>query len=137
MFEVLGPADRRFGYAFAKCTDCGPRFTIIEGAPYDRAHDQRGFECCASCRAEYAAHTRRFRAEPNACAGCGPRLELLDPTGQAVLVTDPLGETAILLQAQRISAMAHFHLRSELNDEKACCHCGTSYLADLASGRTS
>ena len=76
--EIRDPADRRFGYAFTNCTDCGPRLSILEGTPYDRAQTTMArFAMCAACRREYEEPTdRRFHAEPNACPACGPRLAL-------------------------------------------------------------
>src|SRR6478752_4241870 len=66
--ELLAPNDRRFRYAFANCADCGPRFTIIQGLPYDRARTtMRGFQLCAACRLEYEQPSdRRFHAQPAA-----------------------------------------------------------------------
>ncbi len=74
--DILNPADRRHGYAFTNCTNCGPRFTIIEDIPYDRPlTTMRHFTMCAACRQEYEDPAdRRFHAQPNACPACGPRL---------------------------------------------------------------
>ena len=76
--ELIDPSDRRFGYPFTNCTNCGPRFTIIEDVPYDRPlTTMRDFPLCDECAAEYADPTdRRFHAQPNACFRCGPRLYL-------------------------------------------------------------
>jgi hydrogenase maturation protein HypF len=74
--ELHDPADRRFGYPFITCTDCGPRFTVIESMPYDRERTSMSvFTQCPDCRREYESPgDRRHHSETNSCAACGPRL---------------------------------------------------------------
>jgi hydrogenase maturation protein HypF len=81
--DILNPVDRRHGYAFTNCTNCGPRFTIIEDIPYDRPlTTMRHFAMCPACTKEYEdPANRRFHAQPNACPLCGPRLWYADAHG--------------------------------------------------------
>jgi hydrogenase maturation protein HypF len=74
--DFTDPANRRYGYAFTNCTNCGPRYTIIRDIPYDRPNTtMAGFQMCAACQAEYDDPVnRRFHAQPNACPKCGPQL---------------------------------------------------------------
>ncbi len=104
--ELFDPADRRYRYPFINCTNCGPRYTIIKGVPYDRAATtMAGFTMCEECLAEYGdPGNRRFHAQPNACPVCGPRLTLLDPKGKS-LEGDPLDTAISMLQRGRILAL--------------------------------
>jgi hydrogenase maturation protein HypF len=83
--EVLDPKNRRSGYPFTNCTDCGPRFTILDALPYDRPRTTMDrFPLCPDCAKEYSdPANRRYHAEPIACSACGPQLELWDRTGAA------------------------------------------------------
>jgi hydrogenase maturation protein HypF len=90
---------RRFNYPFTNCTNCGPRFTIIENMPYDRLNTtMKRFIQCPECSAEYIDPSdRRFHAQPNACKICGPELKLINSYGMTIKTDDPIVETAKLL----------------------------------------
>ncbi|NJC88629.1 MAG: carbamoyltransferase HypF [Desulfuromonas sp.] len=104
--ELFDPADRRYRYPFINCTNCGPRFTIVTGIPYDRPQTtMAGFPMCPACLTEYHdPASRRFHAQPNACAVCGPRLNLVAADGRN-LPGDPLAEAVCLLRAGAIVAV--------------------------------
>mgnify|MGYP003707211953 CR=1 FL=1 len=123
--ELFDPSDRRHRYPFINCTQCGPRYSIIEDIPYDRARtSMRHFPMCAACQAEYEDPTnRRFHAEPNACAACGPHLALWDAEGRTLARDDSaLLAAATALRAGQIVALkgiGGFHLLVDARDEAA------------------
>jgi len=123
--ELLDPNDRRYRYPFINCTNCGPRFTIVKGVPYDRARTtMHEFRMCSDCRSEYEDPlNRRFHAEPVACAACGPSLRLSDSTGRSVSADQEalIEKCQSLLRAGSIVAikgLGGFHLACDgLNEE--------------------
>ncbi|MGQ0678841.1 MAG: carbamoyltransferase HypF [Actinomycetota bacterium] len=121
--EMWDPADRRHRYAFINCTNCGPRFTISTGIPYDRPNTtMAGFEMCAECKSEYENPlNRRFHAQPVACPICGPRLALLTRSGRPI-DGDPVEEAARMLLGGAILAvkgLGGYHLSCRAADEVA------------------
>ncbi len=115
LVEMRDPADRRFGYPFINCTNCGPRYTIIDDIPYDRPKtSMRHFSMCPLCQAEYDdPDNRRFHAQPNACPVCGPRVTLCDAGGKPVDTGDSIADAANRLRQGRIVAikgLGGFHL---------------------------
>jgi hydrogenase maturation protein HypF len=116
--EMQDPADRRFEYPFINCTNCGPRYTIIQDIPYDRPKtSMKSFTMCPDCRKEYEDPlNRRFHAQPNACPVCGPQVFLTDNTGKRVDEKDPAQAIALaarLLGQGKIVAvkgLGGFHL---------------------------
>ncbi len=123
--ELFDPADRRYRYPFLNCTNCGPRLTIVTGAPYDRERTtMAGFAMCAECRAEYDDPTnRRFHAQPVACPRCGPRLELrVAATQRGAREADPITAFAAAILEGAIGALkglGGYHLVCDARNEAA------------------
>ncbi len=121
--ELFDPEDRRHRYPFINCTNCGPRFTIVRGIPYDRPQTtMAGFRMCPDCRREYEDPShRRFHAQPNACPRCGPSVSLLDSAGQPV-AGDALALAAQALREGQILAVkgiGGYHLACRADEEAA------------------
>jgi hydrogenase maturation protein HypF len=135
--EIQDPSQRRYRYPFTNCTNCGPRWSIIERLPYDRSRTSlAGFAMCAECQAEYNNPAdRRFHAQPIACPRCGPMLQLLDAqggemaTGQAALsatveallagrivAIKGLGGFQLLVDATNAAAVARLRQRKQRAD---------------------
>jgi hydrogenase maturation protein HypF len=128
--EVMDPENRRHGYPFTNCTNCGPRFTIVQGVPYDRAQTTMStFKMCRLCQAEYDDPLdRRFHAQPNACPDCGPQLVFLDAHPPGPQAQEPPRAAAALaaalaaLDAGRIIAvkgLGGYHLACRADQEPA------------------
>jgi len=122
--ELRNPADRRFQYPFINCTNCGPRYTIIQDIPYDRDKTTMApFTMCPDCAAEYDSPlSRRFHAQPIACWKCGPQVSLHDSQGRFMDLAEPIRETARLLKEGQIIAikgLGGFHLAVDATQEEA------------------
>ena len=121
--ELFDPADRRYRYPFITCTNCGPRFSIITGTPYDRPFTTMApFVMCPLCQDEYDDPAdRRFHTQPNGCPECGPRLALTDAAGRPV-AGDPLATSIALLAGGKILAVkgtGGYHLAVDAANDRA------------------
>ncbi|WP_240777492.1 carbamoyltransferase HypF [Nonomuraea basaltis] len=121
--ELADPAGRRHRYPFINCANCGPRFTIVRGVPYDRLlTTMAGFAMCPACAAEYHdPGDRRHHAQPTCCPACGPRLRLLDAHGTE-LRGDPVSCAVTLMRDGHVVAikgLGGFHLAVPASHEQA------------------
>lgn len=122
--ELMDPYDRRYRYPFINCTNCGPRFTIIEDIPYDRPKTtMRSFDMCPDCRHEYQDPLdRRFHAQPVACPACGPHVWLEIPGAPAAEREDAIQAARRLLKEGKILAvkgLGGFHLACDATNASA------------------
>jgi len=132
--ELRDPGDRRYRYPFINCTNCGPRFTIVRGVPYDRPlTSMAGFAMCDACRGEYEDPAdRRFHAQPNACPVCGPQVALVSgaaparsaggPDAVRAAEADPIAAAAAALAGGEILAIkgiGGYHLACRADDTAA------------------
>ncbi|GCE22557.1 carbamoyltransferase HypF [Dictyobacter kobayashii] len=126
LHELFEPLDRRFHYPFINCTNCGPRFTIIQDVPYDRANTtMRGFQMCEQCQREYSDPLdRRFHAQPDACARCGPGVYLqMRPATELVAASGTEIERTAAYLAQgavmAIKGLGGYHLACDAMNDQA------------------
>jgi hydrogenase maturation protein HypF len=123
--EVDDPHDRRHGYPFTNCTNCGPRYTIVLEVPYDRpATTMAGFTMCDACQAEYDDPAdRRFHAQPNACPACGPRIAYHDPAGRRLreggAALDTVAESLSGGRIVAIKGLGGYHLAADATNDDA------------------
>ena len=113
--DILNFNNRRRGYSFTNCTNCGPRFSIIKELPYDRSKTTMNkFKMCGDCNSEYLdPANRRFHAQPNACKKCGPEIWIEDSKGNKLDIEDPIKFSQNMLSQGKIFAikgLGGFHL---------------------------
>ncbi|WP_097462005.1 carbamoyltransferase HypF [Mangrovitalea sediminis] len=124
LHELEDPTDRRYHYPFINCTQCGPRYTVIEAMPYDRQRTtMTAFPLCSACQAEYdSADDRRFHAEPLACPACGPQLQFESGDRRIGNTPDALSATVDALRAGKVVAVkgvGGYHLMADAKNEAA------------------
>jgi hydrogenase maturation protein HypF len=121
--DTLDPLNSRYKYVFTNCTTCGPRYSIINGLPYDRINtNMNKFEMCPECKREYLDQTnRRFHAQTNCCPTCGPSLKLINSSCEELMSEDPIKECVNLINKGKIVAIkgiGGFHLSCSAEDEQ-------------------
>lgn len=123
--DIFTADNRRYRYPFTNCTNCGPRYTIIEDLPYDRLNTtMKGFTMCPDCQQEYDNPLdRRFHAQPNACPKCGPQLQLWDSQGKILAREDQALLTTVEAIRQgkiiAIKGLGGFHLVADAGNNNA------------------
>lgn len=122
--DIQKKGNSRYKYAFTNCTQCGPRYSIIKGLPYDRQNTtMEDFTMCEECKNEYDNPlSRRFHAQPNCCEKCGPKLFLTNNQGEQIQCDDPIKETIKLIKQGKILAIkgiGGFHLVCDGRNEQA------------------
>jgi len=123
--ELFDPMNRRYGYPFITCTNCGVRYSIIYNLPYDRVNtSMKFFQMCKACESEYTnPMDRRYHAQPIGCHECGPKLELIDYVGRVPLIpTNEIDKTVELLLDGNIVAVkgvGGYHLMCDATNEEA------------------
>ena len=122
--ELFDPQNRRYGYPFITCTNCGVRYSILYDLPYDRVHtSMKFFEMCEACELEYSNPLdRRYHAQPIGCWECGPTLKLMDNVGRGVLTPTIINKVVELLLKGNIVAVkgvGGYHLMCDATNEKA------------------
>ncbi len=122
--DLHDPSNRRYRYPFTNCTNCGPRYTIIQEIPYDRPHTTMAeFRQCPACEREYHdPRNRRFHAQPNACPDCGPWVELWDREQMRARRGEAIDQTRTLLKDGAILAikgLGGFHLACDASNDAA------------------
>lgn len=113
--DIVDEKNNRYRYPFTNCTNCGPRYSIIKGLPYDRSvTTMKPFKICKSCNEEYnSIASRRFHAQPNCCPNCGPKLKLVDRLGKKIEIQDFIKETVRHIKEGKIlsiKGVGGFHL---------------------------
>lgn len=122
--EIFDSGNRRYLYPFTNCTNCGPRFSIIESLPYDRSRTtMKKFDMCPKCKAEYEnPDDRRFHAQPNACPVCGPHVELWNAGGKILdFYNDAILDTVKAIKDGKIIAvkgLGGFHIVADAGNEE-------------------
>lgn len=124
LMDIMSSEDRRYEYAFTNCTNCGPRYSIINDLPYDRVNtSMKFFPMCMECTLEYEnAENRRFHAQPNCCPICGPQYDLQNNSGNHIECKNPILKTVQLLKEGKIIAIkgiGGYHLVCNAQDENA------------------